>query len=401
MYMMFEKGTAKINFRRCIPYSKESFAFFISKNLVAVITNVHNDSSTFALQRELYKVSEDYLDKADIFKEKPTLVDRAFRRWGQGQLERTASAVFQLPALLANYFDYGTTDSLFFDEAELEYLESKFAVNNYRALCQIFYVDVLGYFQQIAMEELYEVEKVSQNRPLLKSILEVEDGSDDPNLDLITFSAVATYMAENDVYCLLGMDDLHEHFHEKRMYNIAREKSKEEATISSGAIALNEVLPYFTKYPGLERVNNAEVFERFYRSVAKRLHPDRNGGDGVEEYKAFEEDFKMLRESKWLKFVEKNFYEQNKFVDVEVTREHFDFEIPMSVIQDIQEACTMVWTRMQVNDMILSGKITEAHAKYLWEHAAVTIEYDPIFDYGVGWKSLLARQRQKEACDGV
>ena len=60
MYMMFERGTASINFRRCIPYDKDSLAYFINKNLVAVITNIHNDDEVFLLQDRLYKISEEY-----------------------------------------------------------------------------------------------------------------------------------------------------------------------------------------------------------------------------------------------------------------------------------------------------------------------------------------------------
>ena len=401
MYMMFERGTSKINFRRCIPYDKDGFAFFINKNLAAIITNVHNDNSSFKLQEEMYKISKEYESIQEVLKEKPTLVDRAFRRWGQGYLEKTASAVFQLPSLLANYFDYGITDSLFFDEAELEYVESKFSLNNYRALCHIMYVDVLGQFTFIDMEELYEVERMSKNRPLLKEMLKIDsDGNEsDVNLDLITFHSVATYMAENDIYRLMGMDEIQEHLRDKRAYNIQKERSTEEAKMISGALALNEVLPYFAKYPGLESVETAEVLERLYRSYAKNLHPDKNNGEGEDKYKEFEDDFNLLRKSAWIKLVEEDFYKKNEFVECELAREPFTLEFTEEDMEEFAQICTVALSRTMIKELTYAHVITEEQEQELLSKA-ITIEYDPVFDYGVSKTELLKRYL-KENADGA
>ena len=348
MYMMFERGTATINFRRCIPYDKDSLAYFINKNLVAVITNIHNDNEVFLLQDRLYKISEEYktiLAATD----NPAMVNRAFKRWGQTNMEKVATVVFQLPALLADYFDYGVTESLFFTEGELEYIESEFKVSSYRALCQIMYVDALGSFEFIDMEGLYEVEKKTQKRPLIQEILGREPKSEDDNvnLDLISFEAIASYMAQNDVYRLMDMNELHEHLRDKHAYNIERARPKTEFDRVNAAVIMNEVLPYFAKYPGLEKVKTREVLERLYRSYAKQLHPDRNGGDGIEVYQEFEDDFKLLRESMWIKAVETDFFQRHELISATVIYPKVDLSWSEEQLQELRDEFVDVFSKME------------------------------------------------------
>lgn len=392
MYMMFEQGTSSINFRRCMPYDKNSIAYFINKNLVAVITNIHNDDEVFLLQERLYKISDEYKMILEAT-ENQAMVNRAFKRWGQSNMEKVATAVFQLPALLADYFDYGVSDSLFFTEAELEYIETQFKRGSYRALCQIMYVDSVGDFEFIDMEELYEVEKKTTKRPLIQEILKREKTSndDDVNIDLITFEAIASYMAQNDIYRLMDMNELHEHLKDKRAYNIERVKSRSEFSRVNAAVIMNEVLPYFTKYPGLEKVKTKEVLERLYRSYAKRLHPDRNGGEGIEAYQELEDDFKLLRESMWIKAVETNFFEENEWVEAEIIYPKIDFSISEEALAKMAEDIVLVFSKMELQDMEERGEISEEDLEYLLS-GSVTVAYDPIFDFGVSKRDLYLRQ---------
>ena len=400
MYMMFERGTSTINFRRCIPYDKDSIAYFINKNLVAVITNIHNDNEVFLLQERLYKISDEY---KTILEEtgNQAMVNRAFKRWGQSNYEKVASAVFQLPALLADYFDYGVSDSLFFTEAELEYIESQFKRNSYRALCQIMYVDAVGYFEFIDMEELYEVEKMTRKRPLIQEILkrDKEDTDDDVNIDLISFEAIASYMAQNDVYRLMDMNELHEHLKDKRSYNIERVKSKSEFARVNAAVVMNEVLPYFTKYPGLEKVRTKEVLERLYRSYAKKLHPDRNNGEGIEEYQEFEDDFQLLRESTWIRAVETEFFNENELVSVDVVYPEIDYSISDEKLDEAVSQIVFVFSKMELQDMEEQGLITEEVMNTLLSKT-VKVEYDPVFDFGISKRDLYLRQIRGDN-DGV
>ena len=391
MYMMFERGTASINFRRCIPYDKDSLAYFINKNLVAIITNIHNDDEVFLLQDRLYKISEEYktiLEATD----NQAMVNRAFKRWGQSQMEKVATVVFQLPALLADYFDYGVTDSLFFTEGELEYIESEFRVKSYRALCQIMYVDSLGEFEFIDMEDLYEVEKKTQKRPLIQAILgrEKKDEDDDVNLDLISFEAIASYMAQNDVYRLMDMNELHDHLRDKNAYNIERLRPKTEFDRVNAAVIMNEVLPYFTKYPGLDKVKTKEVLERLYRSYAKQLHPDRNEGAGVEMYQEFEDDFKLLRESMWIRAVEINFFDKHDLIPATVIYPKIDYSWSEEEIQELRDEFVFVFTKMELEDMAERGEITKENLEYLLSSCA-QIEYDVVFDHGINRRELYLR----------
>lgn len=397
MYMMFERGTATINFRRCIPYDKDSLAYFINKNLVAVITNIHNDNEVFLLQDRLYKISEEYktiLAATD----NPAMVNRAFKRWGQTNMEKVATVVFQLPALLADYFDYGVTESLFFTEGELEYIESEFKVSSYRALCQIMYVDALGSFEFIDMEGLYEVEKKTQKRPLIQEILGREPKSEDDNvnLDLISFEAIASYMAQNDVYRLMDMNELHEHLRDKHAYNIERARPKTEFDRVNAAVIMNEVLPYFAKYPGLEKVKTREVLERLYRSYAKQLHPDRNGGDGIEIYQEFEDDFKLLRESMWIKAVETDFFQRHELLSATVIYPKVDLSWSEEQLQELRDEFVDVFSKMELQDMVERGEITQEDLENLLRYNTVKIEYDVVFDHELSWRTLYLRQMRGE-----
>lgn len=394
MYMMFERGTSTINFRRCIPYDKDSLAYFINKNLVAVITNIHNDQEVFLLQDRLYKISDEYKNMLKATNNQ-AMVNRAFKRWGQTQLEKTATVVFQLPALLADYFDYGVTDSLFFTEAELEYIESEFKESSYRALCQIMYVDAVGDFEFIDMEGLYEVEKKTQRRPLIQEILNREKKAedDDVNLDLISFEAIATYMAQNDVYRLMDMNELHEHLRDKRAYNIEKMRPKSEFDRINAAVVMNEVLPYFAKYPGLEKVRTKEVLERLYRSYAKKLHPDRNNGEGIDTYQEFEDDFKLLRESLWIKAVETDFFERNELFEATIKFPEIDYSWSQEILQAMEDEFVFVFTKMELEDMAERGDITEDCLEYLLSDQT-EIEYDPVFDYGISKRQLYMQQRR-------
>lgn len=393
MYMMFEKGTASINFRRCIPYDKDSLAFFINKNLVAVITNIHNDEEVFLLQDRLYKISDEYKFILEAT-ENQAMVDRAFRRWGQTQMEKTATAIFQLPALLADYFDYGVTESLFFSEGELEYIESEFKQNSYRALCQIMYIDAVGDFEIIDMEDLYEVEKRTKRRPLIQEILNREERPEDQdlNIDLISFDAIATYMAQNDVYRLMDMNELHDHLRDKRLYNLEKVRPKSELDNISAAVVMNEVLPYFTKYPGLDKVKTKEVLERLYRSYAKRLHPDRNNGEGLEAYQEFEDDFKLLRESMWIRAVETDFFERNELLYATVKYPEIDLSWSEEELQKLRDELVLVFSKMELEDMLERGDIDEEAFDIIMSLPPTDIEYDPVFDHGVSKRTLYFRQ---------
>lgn len=397
MYMMFEHGTASINFRRCIPYDKDSLAYFVNKNLVAVITNIHNDSEVFLLQDRLYKISEEYKSILEATDNK-AMVNRAFKRWGQTNMEKVATVIFQLPALLADYFDYGVADSLFFTEGELEYIESEFRVKSYRALCQIMYVDALGDFEFINMEDLYEVEKKTQRRPLIQEILGREPKTDDENvnLDLISFEAIASYMAQNDVYRLMDMNELHEHLKDKHAYNVERMRTKTEFDRVNAAVVMNEVLPYFTKYPGLEKVKTREVLERLYRSYAKQMHPDRNNGEGIELYQEFEDDFKLLRESMWIRAVETDFFEKHKLIQAKVVYPKVDLSWSEEELQTLRDEFVFAFTKMELEDMAERGDITSEELEYMLSVPTVTIEYDVVFDHGVSRRTLYLRQMRGE-----
>ena len=392
MYMMFERGTASINFRRCIPYDKDSLAYFINKNLVAVITNIHNDDEVFLLQDRLYKISEEYKSILEATNNK-AMVNRAFKRWGQTNMEKVATVVFQLPALLADYFDYGVTDSLFFTEGELEYIESEFMVKSYRALCQIMYVDALGDFEFIDMEDLYEVEKKTHKRPLIQEILKREPKSEDEdvNLDLISFEAIASYMAQNDVYRLMDMNELHDHLKDKHAYNIERIRPKTEFDRVNAAVIMNEVLPYFAKYPGLDKVKTREVLERLYRSYAKELHPDRNEGAGIDLYQEFEDDFKLLRESLWIKAVETDFFDRHELFPATVVYPKIDLSWTDEEIKNLADEFVFVFTKMELEDMAERGEITSDELECLITNNSVTIEYDVVFDHGVSRRTLYLR----------
>jgi len=247
MLIMMPNRMRNIPVEKIFPFDKKDIMIAMSENVVFALRDIRDDAGSVFIIKNIIE------SKSAVF-------------GAQGFDERAKDFSEILFSRIERFFVTKRSDYIFFDKEEQEYLKKV-----------IFSESALT-----ARVEIYFIE----NNSFVKQDFE--------KMGLLEYSKIRVELSELGALAATSPKD----------YASMHEKSRNYDKITADRMAAfkidKKLDKVFAKYHGLKDCRTQIEFNRIYRDLSKKLHPDIN--DGTEsEFKDFQEDFAHVKKSRWFK----------------------------------------------------------------------------------------------------